>query len=480
MSDPRSRIPGLDRLLDHSGTRPFLARFPRPRVADALREAVAAARDAVGRGEWPHDPADPDPYLAHAGRRLEADAVASLRPVINATGVVLHTNLGRAPLAPEARAAMERVAAGYANLEFDLAAGVRGSRYDHCRDLLRELTGADDAVVVNNCAGALVLVLNTLAAGRGVVVSRGELVEIGGGFRIPDMLARAGARLVEVGTTNRTRSADYEEALTAGEPVGAILKVHRSNFRVTGFTAEVDAAELAALAAAHGVPLVHDVGSGLLVEPATLGLPPEPTAAGSLARGATVVVFSGDKLLGGPQAGIVAGAAETVEAVRRNPLCRALRVDKATLAALEATLRLYRDPDTVRDRIPVLRMLTTPLDELDTRARALAGGLGDAAAAGRVEVADAPGRVGGGTYPDHALPGRVVRLVEPAAGAHALAARLRAASPPVVVRIDEGAVVVDLRTVDPVDDVVVLRVLAEALADAGAEAEGGDGDGDGP
>ncbi len=468
MSDPRSRIPGLDRLLDHSGTRPFLARFPRPRVADALREAVATARDAVGRGEWPHDPADPDPYLAHAGRRLEADAVASLRPVINATGVVLHTNLGRAPLAPEARAAMDRVTAGYANLEFDLGAGVRGSRYDHCRDLLRELTGADDAVVVNNCAGALVLVLNTLATGRGVVVSRGELVEIGGGFRIPDMLARAGARLVEVGTTNRTRLADYEEALSGGEPVGAILKVHRSNFRVTGFTAEVELAELAALAAEGGVPLVHDVGSGLLVDPGTLGLPPEPTAGQSLARGATVAVFSGDKLLGGPQAGVVAGAASTVEAVRRNPLCRALRVDKATLAGLEATLRLYRDPATVRDRIPVLRMLTASLDDLDARARALALELEGVAGAGRVEVADAVGRVGGGTYPDHGLPGRVVRLVEPAAGADALAGRLRAASPPVVVRIDEGAVVVDLRTVAPEADGVVVRALVEALAPSGA------------
>lgn len=465
MSDPRSRIPGLDRLLDHDGARPFLARFPRPRVADALREAVATAREAVGRGDWPHDPSDPGPYLAEAGRRLAADAVPSLRRVVNATGVVLHTNLGRAPLAASARAAMAEATAGYANLEFDLERGARGSRYDHCRDLLRETTGAADALVVNNCAGALVLVLNTLASGSGVVVSRGELVEIGGGFRIPDMLARAGARLVEVGTTNRTRLDDYRGAVTPGE-VGAILKVHRSNFRVTGFTEEADLDALASLAADAGVPLVHDVGSGLLVDPGSLGLPPEPTPADSLSRGVGLAVFSGDKLLGGPQAGIVVGRADLVEAARRNPLCRALRVDKATLAALEATLRLYRDPDTVRDRVPVLRMLCASPAALDARARTLAGRLTGAPGVGAVDVVDGVGRVGGGTYPDHPLPARVVRLTGLRDGADAVAARLRAGDPPMVVRIEDGAVVVDPRTIDPDDDERAGELLHRALTGA--------------
>lgn len=467
MSDPRSRIPGLDRLLLDEGASAFLTRFPRPRVADALRAAVESAREALARDEWPHDPADPSPYLDLAGRRLEAESRPSLRGVINATGVVLHTNLGRAPLAVEARVAMARAAEGYSNLEFDLDAGGRGSRYEHCRDLLRECTGAEDAVVVNNCAAALVVVVNALAAGRGVVVSRGELVEIGGGFRIPEMLTRAGATLLEVGSTNRTRLRDYRAAFEEGVEVGAILKVHRSNFRIRGFTESVEIEALATLAAERGVPLVHDVGSGLLVEPATLGLPDEPTAARSLARGAGLAVFSGDKLLGGPQAGVVVGRSDLVERVRRNPLCRAMRVDKATLAALEATLRLYRDPDTVRDRVPVLRMLTRSAGELEGAAESLAGRLRLLPGIGAVSVEGSVGRVGGGTFPDHELPARVVRLAPAAGGVDALAARLRAGAPPVVARVENGALLLDPRTVglDEVDELV--SAVGKALDGAG-------------
>lgn len=463
MTDPRSRIPGLDRLLLDEGVRPLLAQFPRPRVAEALRGALDAARTGLARGEWPHDPADEGPYVACAAAQLEADAHPSLKRVVNATGVVLHTNLGRAPLAPEARAAMVEVATAYSNLEFDLDEGRRGSRYDHCRDLVREQTGAEDAVVVNNCAAALVLVLNTLAGGRGVVVSRGELVEIGGGFRIPDMLGRAGCSLREVGSTNRTRVGDYAAALDEGG-IGAVLKVHRSNFRITGFTESVDIEELVGIASEAGVPLVHDVGSGLLLEPDTLGLPHEPTAARSIAGGADIVVFSGDKLLGGPQAGVVAGRREWVEAVRHNPLCRAMRVDKATLAALEATLRLYRDPATVRERVPVLRMLTLPLERLEQRAARMVGAIAALPGVGEVTVADSIGRVGGGTYPDHELPARVVRLSVAEGGVEGVAARLRRGRPAVVGRVVDDALLLDPRTMDPSEDAVVVEALRVALA----------------
>ncbi|NNK63124.1 MAG: L-seryl-tRNA(Sec) selenium transferase [Gemmatimonadetes bacterium] len=462
--DPRSRIPGLDRLLQDGAAAPFLARFPRPRVVDALRRALDQARAGVVDGAWEHDPADPGPYWHVAAHELEAEAVPSLRPVLNATGVVLHTNLGRAPLAPEAVHAMQAVSPGYSTLEFDLESGRRGSRYDHCAGLLAELTGAEDAVVVNNCAAALVLVLNATAAGRGVVVSRGELVEIGGGFRIPDMLERAGTRMVEVGSTNRTRTADYEQGLRAG-PVGAppaaVLKVHRSNFRVSGFTEEAPVAELVAVCRAAGVPLIHDVGSGLLVDPAELELPPEPRASTSMAAGVDVAVFSGDKLLGGPQAGLIVGRAEIVSAVRDNPLCRALRVDKATLAALEATLRLYRDPATVRRRVPVLRMLTEEPTALEARARTLAEGLTAAATAHEAVAVRTEGRVGGGTYPEVAIPGWGVRIETKDVGR--LAAALRSGTPAVVARVEDDGLIVDVRTIPPEADGTLCDALLSAL-----------------
>jgi L-seryl-tRNA(Ser) seleniumtransferase len=463
--DPRRRIPGLDRLLGDPGAAPLLDRYSRARLADALRRVLERARGRVAASAWPHEPDDPLPYLAEAGALLAAEDVPSLRGVVNATGVVLHTNLGRAPLALEAREALAAAGRGYSNLELDLEAGQRGSRYVHCAGLLAELTGAEDALVVNNCAAALVLAVSTLAAGRDVVVSRGELIEIGGGFRIPDMLARAGARLKEVGTTNRTRLADYRGALASGDP-GAILKVHRSNFRVAGFTEEASLEELVSLGREAGVPVVHDVGSGLLVEAASLGLPPEPRPAGSVAAGVDLAVFSGDKLLGGPQAGCVVGRREVVRRLRENPLCRALRVDKGTLAALEATLRLYRDPDAARRRIPTLRMLTAGEDELHPRALALASVL----AAGGLACHVAPGRsvVGGGTCPGHELASWTVRLGGAGApSADRLASALRAGDPPVVGRVEDAEVVLDLRTVDPEEDGPLAAAVRAAWERAG-------------
>ncbi|MBM4182891.1 MAG: L-seryl-tRNA(Sec) selenium transferase [Gemmatimonadetes bacterium] len=458
MSDPRRTIPSVDSLLASPDFAPLLARYPRGRVLEAARGAVAEVREAVGRGEAAVDLTTAAHYALAAGRALEAGEVPSLRSVINATGVVLHTNLGRAPLATAAVDAMIAAARDYTNLEYDLDAGERGSRYVHCASLLCELTGAEAALVVNNAAGALVLALNALARGAGVVVSRGELVEIGGGFRIPEILERSGARLVEVGATNRTRLRDYEAALKDAS-VRAILKVHRSNFRITGFTEEASLEDLAGLALERGVPLLHDLGSGLMIDAADLGLTGEPRPHDALAAGADLVTFSGDKLLGGPQAGILLGRAALIAELRANPLCRALRVDKVGLAGLEATLRLYRDPARAREEIPTLRMLGAPLAELSVRA----GRLGTALTAAGVpcSVVDAAGAVGGGTFPEVELPSKAVEVR--GVGADALARALRDGRPPVVGRIVEDRLWLDVRTVLPGQEDDLVRRVQEAL-----------------
>jgi L-seryl-tRNA(Ser) seleniumtransferase len=458
MSDARRRIPSVDRLIDAAAFDALRARFSRPRVVDALREELDRVR-GLARNGADRDWSDPEPYARAVAERLEAAEVPSLRPVINATGVILHTNLGRAPLAASALDAMARAGRGYASLEYDLEEGARGSRYVHCADLLCELTGAEAALVVNNNAAALVLALNTVAPGRAVLVSRGELVEIGGSFRVPEILERSGAHLREVGSTNRTRAEDYRRALDGD--VGAVLKVHRSNFRMTGFTEEATVAELSALARDAGVPLLHDLGSGLLLDPARLGLAGEPRPTESLAQGADVVGFSGDKLLGGPQAGILLGRADLVERMKKNPLCRALRVDKVTLAGLEATLRLYRDPERALTEIPTLALLARPLDALEERARALATWL-----AGRgadVDAAPAVGRVGGGTCPDVELPSWSARISAAGTSAGELARRLRGAAVPVVARVEDDRLVVDLRTVFDDEDEALGRALSDAL-----------------
>jgi L-seryl-tRNA(Ser) seleniumtransferase len=456
VSDPRSRIPSVDALVGSPDFEPLLDGYPRARVVAAARGAVADVREAIARGAGPDDPSSPAAYAELAARELAASEVPSLRRVINATGVVLHTNLGRAPLAESAAAAMVAAALEYSNLEYDLDAGERGSRYAHCVSLLTELTGAEDALVVNNAAAALVLALTTLAAGAGVVVSRGELVEIGGGFRIPEILERSGARLVEVGSTNRTRAEDYRNAIEAGG-VRAVLKVHRSNFRITGFTEEASLEDLAALAGEHGVPLLHDLGSGLLVEPERLGLPREPRPQESLRAGTDVVAFSGDKLLGGPQAGILLGRPGVITRLRQDPMCRALRVDKGTLAALEATLRLYREPERALAEIPTLRMLAARPAELAAQADALAAGL--AASGVECRVVDSAGAVGGGTFPGVELPSRAVEILAPSVTE--LARALRLGDPPVVGRVLDDALLLDVRTVLPGQEEDLTRRIRE-------------------
>ena len=460
MSDPRRGIPSVDALLASPEFEPILKGFPRQLVVKVTRIVIQEIRNSLLAGDKDTEPDGPSYYAQTVLIRLGQETMPSLRGVINATGVVLHTNLGRAPLAEVAADAMATTARGYSNLEYDVESGRRGSRYDHCVKLLRELTGAEDAIVVNNNAAALVLVLNTTARGKGVAVSRGELVEIGGGFRIPEILERAGAFLVEVGSTNRTRLSDYQNSIKK-DKVAAILKVHRSNFRITGFTEDASLASLADLANEEGIPLLHDLGSGLFVASDALALPAEPLAADSLSAGADLVAVSGDKLLGGPQAGIILGNSELINALRQNPLCRALRVDKVTLAGLEATLQLYRDPGQALESIPTLRMLGNTPESLGKRCEELAAeltGLGIGSS-----IVESEGRVGGGTYPGVKLPGFALALDGPH-GAEALAMHLRNGDPPVIARIVDKRVFIDLRTVLPGQENDLVRRVREAFS----------------
>jgi L-seryl-tRNA(Ser) seleniumtransferase len=414
---------------------------PRAVAVAAARAVLAERRAELLAG------ADGDADLAARAREWAAARERPrLRRVINATGVIVHTNLGRAPLAAAARKAVARAAAGYSNLEWDEVTGARGSRHAHVAGLIGDLTGAEDAIVVNNCAGAVLLAAAALAGpGREVIVSRGQLVEIGGGFRVPEVVAQAGARLVEVGTTNRTRRADYERAI--GPDTGAILRAHPSNFRQLGFVEEVAVEELCAL----GPPVIDDVGSGVLADDLEL-LAGEPPVRRSVVAGAALVCFSGDKLLGGPQAGILAGRADAVAAARRHPLARALRLDKLGFAALEATLRLYLDPERARREIPVLAMLTADEDALRARAERLAAAIGDAAA-----IVDSVAKVGGGALPLLELLGPAVAL---AGDAEALAAALRAADPPVAARIEHDRLLLDVRTMADEEIPLIVRALA--------------------
>ena len=408
-------LPSVDELLRDER----LASEPRELVLTAARTALGQARDEIKAG------ADPgsivDAVLAEIGRMRQP----SLRRVLNATGVLVHTNLGRAPLAEAALTRVTEVGVGYSNLEYDLQRGERGSRQDHLGPLLRRLTGAEAALIVNNNAAAVLLALAALAEGREVIVSRGELIEIGDGFRIPDVLVRSGARLVEVGTTNRTRAADYERAI--GPETAVLLRVHQSNFRVLGFTERPELSDLATIARRSGLPLVDDLGSGALGR-----LGDEPTPAESLRAGADLVCFSGDKLLGGPQAGVVVGRADLVERLRRHPLQRALRADKLTLAALEGTLALALDPST-RDQVPVLRMLHEPVEAVRARAERLAELVGG-------EVEETVARVGGGALPLAELPSFACAVEE------SLAESLRLGDPPVVALVRDGRTLLDGRT----------------------------------
>jgi len=423
---------------------------PHAEAVGAARAVIAQRRAQLRSGAAL--PLEPD-LLALARARVEAARRPSLRPVLNATGVILHTNLGRAPLAAPARAAVARAAEGYGSLELDLASGGRSTRQAHVEGLLRELTGAEAGLVVNNCAGATLLAAAALAGpGREVVVSRGQLVEIGGGFRIPEVIAVSGARLVEVGTTNRTRLEDYRQAL--GPDTGAVLRAHPSNFRQLGFVSEVEIEALCGL----GVPVIDDVGSGVLADDVPV-LAEEPSVRRSVAAGAALVCFSGDKLLGGPQAGVLAGRAGAVAAATRHPLARALRIDKLSLAALEATLRLYRDPARARREIPVLAALDADEHELAARAERLRAGVPDA------EVVRASAKVGGGALPLLELEGPVVALAPP--DPERLARLLRAGEPPVVGRIREGRLLLDPRTLTDEEADVAAAAARRALG-AGA------------
>jgi L-seryl-tRNA(Ser) seleniumtransferase len=430
---------------------PLLAAESRNRVLGVLR----AIQDEVRSQGTP--PIETEWYVREAAARLNQMRSKSLRRVINATGVVLHTNLGRAPLCDAALAAIADAARDYSNLEYDLTAGERGSRYEHCRELLCELTGAEAALVVNNNAAALVLALNTFAADRYAIVSRGELVEIGGSFRIPDIMERSGARLREVGSTNRTHSRDYIAAIN--DDSGALLKVHRSNFEMSGFVSEVDARELSQLAQQHQLPLIYDLGSGLLEDLSDIGLQGEPTARAAVADVKDgIVTMSGDKLLGGPQAGILLGSAHHIQRMRENPLCRALRVDKLTLAALEATLRVYASGNA-RAEIPVLRMLSFTPEDLQTRAVQFADQLARRGVTASIKPAHSV--VGGGAFPTAQLATHVV-AIEGTDSASQIDARLRALDIPVVTRIIDQHIALDLRTVDSSDEPLLLDALLNA------------------
>jgi L-seryl-tRNA(Ser) seleniumtransferase len=463
MSAGRYRdLPSVDRLLRHERVRALSAQYSGDVVVAVVREELAAARDAIGSGTQ----APPlDALVERIDRRTRTSLAPSLRPVINATGVIIHTNLGRAPLSDDAIAAMSAVSRGYSNLEFDLEQGQRGSRHQHLEEQLCRLTGAEAGFAVNNNASALLLTLSALASHREVVISRGQLVEIGGGFRIPDVMAESGAFLMECGTTNRTYLRDYESAIT--DDTAALMRVHASNYKITGFTAAVPLEEMAELARSRDLLLIDDLGSGCLLATQPFGLVPEPLPQESIAAGADVVLFSGDKLLGGPQAGIIAGRREVIDRLRRHSLARAVRLDKASIAGLSATLDHYLRGEAL-DKVPVWRMIATPVDSISRRARRWVRELGEG-----TRVIDGSSMIGGGSLPQEGLPTRLV-LIDCARGgtggrshppsADVLARTLRAHDPPVVARIDQEAVLLDPRTVHPRDDRTVIQAVRAALS----------------
>jgi L-seryl-tRNA(Ser) seleniumtransferase len=444
MSNPFRALPSISQLLEQPALITARVLHAAEAITAAARAEVELLRAAIAAGEVPS--LDLAAISERVATRLAADAIPAIRTVINATGIVLHTNLGRSPLHEEAARAAFDAARGYLNLELDLATGKRSSRQDAVRAGICAITGAEAATAVNNCAAATVIVLRSLAAGREVIVSRGQLIEIGGSFRIPDIMGVSGATLREVGTTNITRLADYEAAI--GPNTAAIMRVHTSNYRVRGFTKAVELPELVALGKKHNLPVIDDAGSGQAVDLAPFGLPGEPLVSAGIREGADLVLFSGDKLLGGPQAGIIAGGGVHIAKIERDPLMRAFRLDKMTLAALEATLRLYRDPAKALREILTLRMLTTPLEELQRRCSAFAERL--RALPGVVaEVRSDVAYVGGGSLPDVAVPTAVIALAVAGVSESELAARLRTGTPSVVARVQDGKLLLDLRTVFP-------------------------------
>ena len=444
-------LPSVDQFLLSDMGRALIDSHGRMAVTAALRARLDAARAAIRDGGDGGAEAAKLPHLLAAD--LAAAAQSNLRPMLNLTGTVLHTNLGRAILAEEAMAAATAAMAAPIALEYDLGTGGRGQRDDHLRGLLCELTGAEDATVVNNNAAAVLIALNTFGQGRQAIVSRGELIEIGGAFRMPDIMARAGARLVEVGTTNRTHPRDYQDAITPD--TGLILKVHTSNYRIEGFTAEVPAPQLAQIARNAGVVLLNDLGSGSLVDLGTWGLRSEPTVAQAVAEGADLITFSGDKLLGGPQAGFIVGCKDLIAQINKNPLKRAVRLDKIRIAALEATLRLYCDPDRLAERLPTLRYLSRPQAEIAARAARLAPQVAALLPGFAVTATDCASQIGSGSLPTDTIPSAGLRITGPGGDApDRLSARLRALPCPVVGHIHGGALILDLRCLDRDEDLL--------------------------
>jgi L-seryl-tRNA(Ser) seleniumtransferase len=450
-NSPQQSVPSVGRVLNMAGVAALAEIHGRAPVTDAVRAAIDESRAAIGKGaEAALSGLEEGALTARIGARLEAAAAPSLKPVYNLTGTVLHTNLGRAPLPPEAIAAMTEVA-GAANLEYDLGSGKRGDRDSHLEALLAELTGAEAATVVNNNAAAVLLVLNSLAMRKEVPVSRGELIEIGGAFRIPDIMSRAGAKLVEIGTTNRTHLKDYAEAI--GPKTALLMKVHTSNYSVEGFTKSVSGKELSKLAREHDLPLIEDLGSGTLVDLAQFGLPHEPTAAETVAAGVDVVTFSGDKLLGGPQAGLIVGRRDLIVRIKKNPMKRALRLDKVTIAALAAVLRLYRDPDRLVERVPTLRLLARPEADIRAAAERLRGPLAAALGDGfDVAVIACQSQIGSGSQPVERLPSAAIAIApagkKKGAGLNRLAGAFRRLAVPVVGRVHDDAFILDLRCLE--------------------------------
>ncbi|GBC63112.1 L-seryl-tRNA(Sec) selenium transferase [Desulfonema ishimotonii] len=454
-------LPGVDMILEQTRTASVCETVPKSVLIRSIREVLESFRaEILGGAGVTADRLSGD-GVAEAVRKRVAGAMAfRLRRVVNATGVVVHTNLGRSLLADDALENIRAIAGHYSNLEFDLETGRRGLRYSSIEDILCEITGAEAAMAVNNNAGAVLLCLDTLARGKVAIVSRGELVEIGGSFRIPDVMARSGACMKEVGTTNRTHLRDYEGALDAD--TGLMLKVHTSNYSVVGFTASVSIRDLSALGEKHGIPVMEDLGSGTFIDLSKYGMAKDPTVQESVAAGADVITFSGDKLLGGPQAGIILGKKAVLDRIKKNPMTRALRIDKMTLAALESTLRLYRDPERAVREIPTLRMLTAPLPEIERKAFLMAERLrGLASERLFVTLTDVASRVGGGALPLQELPSKGVAVRIEGLSPNALERRMRAHLPPVIGRIEEDRFTMDFRTVDEDE----LDIIEAAFAD---------------
>jgi L-seryl-tRNA(Ser) seleniumtransferase len=457
--DVLSRLPSVDEVLRSAFGKNLLNRYPRRYVVDAIRDVISSRRIKILEGSAKD--ASLEDLAPHIGVKAGLLSSYSLRPVINATGIVVHTNLGRSVLPEKAIEHMKRVAGGYSNLEYELDSGKRGKRHTHIRRLLRDITGAEDGFAVNNNAGAVLICLNTVAKGREVIVSRGELVEIGGSFRVPDVMAFSGAVLREVGTTNKTHLYDYEDALS--ERTALILKVHQSNFKIAGFTEEVPVERLAALGRSREIPVMYDLGSGCLVDLRNRGIHSEPSVQEIVKCGLNIVTFSGDKLLGGPQAGLIVGDKELIARIQKNPFARAVRIDKLTLAALEATLMEYADIENAVESIPTIRMLFEDPDSIGKRAKKIALLLRRDMRNASVSVVKDSSQAGGGAIPEKDFLTYAVSIRPNRISVNDLEERLRTGEPPVIGRIKEGAVLLDARTIQPGEITLLGRAVKASL-----------------